>query len=70
MLRLVQTAIMSNEIKEPDHRTERCENGKWVAFLEGVLVTDLKGRAVEFDTEADARAFLDEAATRSSSVDN
>lgn len=45
-------------------------DGKWLAFLHGVLVTDLDGREVVFETEDDARAFLEEAAARAASVDS
>jgi hypothetical protein len=63
-------AIMSDEIKKPDHRIVALGSGKWLAYLHGELVTDLQGRAIEFDTQDDARAFLDESDARASSVDS
>ena len=61
---------MNDDIDKPDLCVVALSNGKWSAYLHRVLVTDLRGQTVEFDTEDDARAFLAELAARASSVDS
>ena len=52
------------------HRVCAAPDGTWRAYLNGDLVTGLQGEPIMFAGEADARAFLEEADARSSSIDN
>jgi hypothetical protein len=61
---------MDDEIETARHQVVRLGDGEWCAFLHGVLVTDLKGRMIVFDSEADAMAFLEECDARAVSVDS
>ena len=61
---------MDGENTKPDHRIVALGNGKWLAYLHGELVTNLQGKAVEFDAEDDAQAFVEEADARATSVDS
>ena len=61
---------MDDEIETARHQVVRLGDGEWCAFLHGVLVTDLKGRVIVFDSEADAMAFLEECDARAVSVDS
>jgi hypothetical protein len=61
---------MDEKIKSARDQVVGLGDGKWCAYLHGVLVADLQGRTVLFDSEADARAFLDEADARAVSEDS
>ncbi len=60
---------MVDEIKRARHEAVQLTDGKWCAYLHGVLVTDLDGVVVLFDSEADARAFIEESDARATSID-
>jgi hypothetical protein len=61
---------MDEEVKSARHQVASLGDGKWCAYLHGVLVADLQGRTILFDSEADARAFLEEADARAVSEDS
>jgi hypothetical protein len=61
---------MDDEIESARHQVVRLGDGKWCAYLHGVLIVDLQGRMIVFDSEADARAFLEESDARAVSVDS
>lgn len=61
---------MNDEIDPARNEVVALGEGKWCAYLHGGLVRDLQGRMIVFDSEADARAFLDEAEARATSVDS
>jgi hypothetical protein len=61
---------MDDETESARHQIVRLEDGKWCADLHGVLIADLKGQMILFDSEADATAFLEECDARAVSVDS
>lgn len=61
---------MDEEVKGARHQVVSLGDGKWCAYLHGVLVADLQGRTILFDSEADAWAFLEEADARAVSEDS
>ncbi|MGO9675442.1 MAG: hypothetical protein ACLPSF_14955 [Methylocella sp.] len=62
--------VMDDEIESARHQIVRLEDGKWRLYLHGVLVADLQGRVILFESEADALAFLEESDARAVSVDS
>jgi hypothetical protein len=61
---------MDDETKSARNQVVSLGDGKWCAYLHGVLVSDLQGRVILFDSEADARAFVEESDARAVSVDS
>lgn len=62
--------IEPSEAANQSDRVEQLPNGKWRAYLHGTLVAGADGQAINFDCESDARAFLEEAEARASSIDS
>ena len=60
---------MPDETEKARHEAVELDDGKWCAYLHGVLVTDLGGAMIVFDSEADAKAFVEESEARAASVD-
>ena len=60
---------MPDETEKAHHEAVELGDGKWCAYLHGVLVTDLAGAMIVFDSEADAKAFVEESEARAASVD-
>jgi hypothetical protein len=56
-IRLGETGIMTDEIKNPSNRVDQSANGGFIAFWRGQVVYQ-NGRVKKFETEGNAREYL------------